>query len=100
MDGLGLIGTICATVFVIALVLRDARSRHAAEIRKYREADEFANVVREDVMTKKRMEAIRKMRRHKIKPITDPKRKWASSAHEATTLRKSADVVAIKGGRA
>ncbi len=96
MDGLGLIGTICAAVFVIALVLRDARSRHAAEIRKYREADEFANVVREDVMTKKRMEAIRKMRRHKIKPIAE---RESIGIYGEQKAKPAAPVYAIKGGK-
>jgi len=93
MTGLELLGIVSAAAFFIAIVLRDARGR---------EVKEQDNRLPESVarLDEKRAQALAKMRRHKIKPITDPKRKWASSAHDAVTLRKSADVVAIKGGRA
>jgi hypothetical protein len=93
MTGLELLGIVSAAAFVIAIVLRDARGREVKE----QDNRLPSNVER---LEQKRKQALDTMRRHKIKPITDPKRKWASSAHEATTLRKSADVVAIKGGRA
>ena len=71
MTGLDLIGTIIAPVFVIGMIVRDVRSREKARIQFLREADDFANVVRADVLTAKRAEAYRKMRRLRIKNIAE-----------------------------
>ena len=71
MGGIELLGIISGAAVVVAIVLRDARSREKARIQFLREADEVANVVRADVLTAKRAEAYRKMRRHRIKNIAE-----------------------------
>lgn len=92
MTGLELLGMVSAAIFVIAIVLRDARGREVVEQDK-RLPDGVAR------LEAKRDQARATMKKHRIKPITDTKRKWASSAHVAPTLQRTADVVAIRGGK-
>lgn len=80
------VGAACA----IFLVIVDAMGR-----KKPPAPDRDAE--RADDLNKKRAAAVRKMQRHKIKPITT--REWISSAHEAPSLKHKASVTVIKGAR-